>query len=298
MGGNANFQYLDVITNHDYANYNAFQFEFKQQLWHHLQVLATYTWSHAMDNGSGVALPIPYYTVYAPKLDYGDSDFDVRDTFTNAITYELPKVTHGNGALKYLANGWAVDSLFRSNTAAPLTVTTGIYSFGLLYNSTAINQRPDRVPGNPIWLSDSSVAGGRRINPAAFTTPATTFTQGDVARNSVRGFDVWQEDVALRREFPIHGDIKLLFRAEAFNVFNHPLFGDVGVNDGRNILCSGSTLATDGTTITGCTPNPFFGISSQTLASSLGGGGADGGFSSLYQIGAPRSMQFALKLQF
>ncbi len=116
----------------------------------------------------------------------------------------------------------AVDSLFRSNTAAPLTVTTGIYSYGLEWNTTAINQRPDRVAGNPIWIADSSVAGGKRINAAAFTTPATTFTQGDVARNSVRGFDVWQEDVALRREFPIHGDIKLQFRAEAFNVFNHP----------------------------------------------------------------------------
>jgi hypothetical protein len=298
MGGNANFQYLDIITNHDYSNYNSMQAEFKQGLWHHLQVIATYTWAHALDNGSGVALPIPYYTVYNPKLDYGDSDFDVRQTFTNAITYELPKLNHGNSTLQYITNGWAFDSLFRSNTADPLTVTTGIYSFGLVYNSTAVNQRPNIVPGQPFYLSEPGQPGGRVINPAAFTPPATTFTQGNLGRNTIRGFDVWQEDVALRREFPIHGDMKLLFRAEAFNVFNHPLFGDVGVNDGRNILCSGSTLAPDGTTITGCTPNPYFGISSETLASSLGGGGADGGFSSLYQIGAPRSLQFALKLQF
>ena len=286
MGGNANFQYLDVVTNHDYSNYNAFQFEFKQTLWHHLQVLATYTWSHAKDNGSGVALPVPYYTVYAPKLDYGDSDFDVRDTFTNAITYELPKLTSGNGALKYIANGWAFDSLFRSNTAAPLTVYTGVFSFGLVYNETAANQRPNVVPGQPIWNPSTTAAGGRVINPAAFSVPADSFTQGNLGRNTIRGFDVWQEDIALRREFPIHGDIKVLFRAEAFNVFNHPLFGDVGVNDGRNILTSYGSV------------NPYFGISSETLASSLGGGGADGGFSSLYQIGAPRSMQFALKLQF
>jgi hypothetical protein len=286
MGGNENFQYLDVVTNHDYANYNALQFEFKQQLWHHLQVLATYTWSHALDNGSGVALPVPYHTVYNPDLDYGDSDFDVRNTFTNAITYELPKLDHGNGVVKYIANGWAFDSLFRSNTAAPLTVYTGVFSFGLVYNETAANQRPDVVAGQPIWIKDPNVAGGRYINAAAFSTPASSFTQGDLGRNTIRGFDVWQEDVALRREFPIHGDIKLQFRAEAFNVFNHPLFGDVGVNDGRNILTSYGSV------------NPYFGISSETLASSLGGGGADGGFSSLYQIGAPRSMQFAMKLQF
>jgi hypothetical protein len=286
MGANANFQFLDVITNHDYSNYNALQFEFKQQLWHHLQYLATYTWSHGLDNGSGVALPVPYYTVYAPSLDYGSSDFDIRNTFTNAITYELPKLTRGSGFVKYIANGWAVDSLFRSNTAAPLTVYTGVFSFGLVYNETAANQRPDVVPGQPIWIKDSNVAGGRYINSAAFSTPESSFTQGNLGRNTIRGFDVWQEDVALRRTFPIHNDIVLQFRAEAFNVFNHPLFGDVGVNDGRNILTSYGSV------------NPYFGISSETLASSLGGGGADGGFSSLYQIGAPRSLQFALKLQF
>lgn len=281
MGGNANFQYLDVTTNNDYSNYNALQFEFKQNLWRHLQILANYTWSHALDNGSNVALPLPYHTVYSPTLDYGDSDYDIRNTFSNAITYELPGTKGGNSLLHYVSNGWAADSLFRSNTAAPLTITTGVYSFGLIYNTTAINQRPNIVPGQPFYLHEPGAPGGKIINAAAFSTPSNSFSQGDLARNAIRGFGVWQEDFALRREFPIHGDMSLLFRAEAFNVFNHPLFGDVGVNDGRNILTS-----------------PYFGISSQTLAASLGGGGADGGFSSLYQIGAPRSLQFALKLQF
>ena len=296
MGGNANFSYLDVTTNSDYSNYNSMQFEFKQNLWKHLQVLATFTWSHALDNGSGVALPIPYHTVYDPALDYGSSDFDIRNTFTNAITYELPGTKSGNSLLHYVSNGWAVDSLFRSNTAAPINITTGIYSYGLEWNTTAINQRPNVVSGKPFWVADSAAAGGKIINAAAFSVPTSTFSQGDLQRNAVRGFDVWQEDIALRRDFPIREGISLLFRAEAFNVFNHPLFGDVGVNDGRNILVSGSTV--NGTNIVSTTPNPYFGISSETLASSLGGGGADGGFSSLYQIGAPRSLQFALKLRF
>jgi len=281
MGGNADFQYLDVTTNSDHSNYNALQVEFKQNLWKHLQILANFTWSHALDNGSGVALPIPYHTVYAPSLDYGNSDFDIRNTFTNAISYELPGTRNGNSLVRYITNGWAADSLFRSNTAAPFTVTTGIFSYGLIWNTTAINQRPNVVANQPFWISDPTVAGGKRLNPAAFVAPASDFSQGNLARNALRGFGVWQEDIALRREFPIHEGINLLFRAEAFNLFNHPLFGDVGVNDGRNILNS-----------------PNFGISSQTLASSLGGGGADGGFSSLYQIGAPRSMQFAMKLRF
>ena len=137
------------------------------------------------------------------------------------------------------------------------------------------------------------------INPAAFSAPASSIYPGQPRS---------QHHSRLRRlagrrrvcvaTFPIRESVSLLFRAEAFNVFNHPLFGDVGVNDGRNLLYSSSSLASDGITITGTTPNPYFGISSETLASSLGGGGADGGFSSLYQIGAPRSLQFALKLRF
>ncbi len=244
-----------------------------------------------------MAVPTPYYTVYAPDSDYGNSDFDVRNTFSNAISYELPGTSRGNALLHYATNGWAFDSLFRSNSADPINITTGLYTFGLVWNGAAIDQRPNVVPNQPFWIKSPGTAGGKVINAAAFSAPATTFTQGDLQRNTVRGFGVWQEDIALRREFPIHDSVSLLFRAEAFNVFNHPLFGDVGVNDGRNLVFAGDTVGANNA-ITSVVPNPYFGISSETLASSLGGGGADGGFSSLYQIGAPRSLQFALKLRF
>jgi outer membrane receptor protein involved in Fe transport len=281
MGGNPDFQFLDVTTNSDYSNYNALQVQFKQNPWHRLQFLASYSWAHALDNGSGVALPIPYHTVYSPALDYGNSENDVRNAFSAAVTYEVPGMKVDNGLVRYLTNGWAVDSLFRSNSALPINITTGVYSFGLVYNNDAINQRPNIVANQPFYLSDATAPGGKVVNAAAFSTPASSFTQGDLQRNGLRGFGAWQEDLAIRRDFAIHDAWNLQFRAEAFNIFNHPLFGDVGTNDGRNLLT-----------------NPFFGISSHTLADSLGGGGADGGFASLYQIGSPRSLQFALKLRF
>jgi hypothetical protein len=81
-------------------------------------------------------------------------------------------------------------------------------------------------------------------------------------------------DLAVRREFTIHEALKLQFRAEAFNVFNHPNFGYIDAN-----YCSAGP---------GCT----FGLAQQTLAQSLGV------LSPLYQMGGPRSMQFALKLMF
>lgn len=281
-GGNANFAYLTAYFNHDYSNYNSAQVQFKQNLSHHVQALFSYTWSHALDNGSSLALPNPYYTVYNPHLDYGNSDLDVRHSFSNAITFEVPGYSGDAGFAKYISNGWALDSLFRSNSALPVNVTTGVYgAFGMQWNNDAIGQRPN-VTGAPFYLDVPSAPGHRVFNINAFSTPADINAQGDLQRNTLRGFGAWQEDIALRRTFPIRDNLNLQFRAEAFNIFNHPLFGDPGTNDNdRNELT-----------------NQFFGISAHTLADSLGGGGADGGFSSLYQIGSPRSMQFALKLQF
>jgi len=81
-------------------------------------------------------------------------------------------------------------------------------------------------------------------------------------------------DLAVRREFPIFDKLKLQFRAEAFNVFNHPNFGTIDPN-----FCSPSATCT-------------FGRALQTLSSSLGV------LSPLYQMGGPRSLQVALKLAF
>ena len=224
MGGSANFAYLDVTFNSDYSNYNSAQVQFRQALSHHLQALFSYTWAHTLDNGSSLALPNPYHTVYAPSLDYGNSDLDVRHSFSTAITYELPGTRAGARSLNYVTNGWAFDSLFRSNSAQPVNVTTGQYgAFGLQYNNDAINQRPN-VTGAPFYLYSATAPGHRIFNAAAFTTPGIN-VQGGLQRNTLRGFGAYQEDIALRRTFPLAEGISLQFRAEAFNIFNHPLFG-------------------------------------------------------------------------
>ena len=92
----------------------------------------------------------------------------------------------------------------------------------------------------------------------------------------LRGFVAVQADVGLQRQFHITEKVGLRFRSEFFNIFNHPNFGSP-----TNTLTS-----------------PLFGQSTQMLASFLGTGGANGGFNPLYQIGGPRSIQLALKLQF
>jgi hypothetical protein len=114
----------------------------------------------------------------------------------------------------------------------------------------------------------------RRINREAFAEPGSTGRP--LARNALRGFGMWQADVGLRRRFALTERVQLQLRAEVFNVFNHPSFGNP-VGD----LGSG-----------------LFGQSIQTLAGSLGSGGVNGGLSPAYQVGGTRSMQLGLRLQF
>ena len=96
-------------------------------------------------------------------------------------------------------------------------------------------------------------------------------TEGDAGRNVARGFDAVQADTAIRREFPIHEGFGLTFRAEAFNVFNHAIFGNI-----YNQLTAPTT----------------FGYAYNMERSQLGG------LNGLYQVGGPRSLQVSLKLHF
>jgi hypothetical protein len=117
--------------------------------------------------------------------------------------------------------------------------------------------------------------GGKILNGAAFTVPPVG-QQGDFGRNVLRAFGASQADIAFQREFHLTERMRLRFRGEFFNIFNHPNFGPP----------SGDLTSSQ------------FGYSTATLASSLGSGGSNGGLNPLYQIGGPRSIQLALKLQF
>jgi hypothetical protein len=137
----------------------------------------------------------------------------------------------------------------------------------------------------PLYLADPSVGGGTKINSAAFAIPST-LRQGTLERNALRGFGMWQVDLALRRQFNLGERFKLQFRTEFFNLLNHPNFADPAVSLG--------TLSASGT----FSRNALFGLSASMLGNSLGSGGALGGFNPLYQVGGPRSIQLSLKLNF
>jgi Carboxypeptidase regulatory-like domain/TonB dependent receptor len=266
---NPNFQQVFVVTNNATSDYHALQLQFQRRLAKRVQALAAYTWAHSIDINSNDSFTNIHSDRVDPGLDRGPSDFDVRHSFGAAVTYDLPTTSFG-GIGKRLFRNWSLDSMLIVRTATPIDIFHGRdIGFGVF------NFRPDRIEGLPLYIRDPSAPGGRIINSAAFSIP-TTSRQGTLGRNALRGFPVSQINFALRRRLKLNEQIHLQLRAEFNNLFNHPNFADP-VGD----LSSG-----------------FFGQSTSMLSRSLGSGGSNGGLSPLYQLGGPRSIQLALKMQF
>jgi hypothetical protein len=265
------FTRLNVVRNAGGSDYHSLQAQFQRRFARGLQALASYTWAKSLDNVSEESITNYQATLerYDPALDRGPSSFDVRHAFTGAVSYDIPSPFE-SGAGRALLGNFGVDAIYRARTALPVNVLVGSDPLGL---GTATVARPDLVAGAPLYVEDPNVAGGRRINRAAFSVPAGN-RQGTLGRNALRGFPLSQLDLSLRRQFNFSENFNLQFRVDAFNLFNHPSFANP---EGR-------------------LNNPNFGVSTQMLGRSLGSGGV--GLSPLYQIGGPRSMQMSLKLNF
>jgi hypothetical protein len=270
---NSNFQAVVLTDNTATSDYHALQLKFERRLSQGLQGLGSYTFSHSIDiassDGTAANVNTPS-TVASPNVDRGNSDFDIRHSFTAGLTYDLPS-PGSQQFVHAIFGGWSVDSFVLARSAPPVDVV-GSTSFAA---GVILAPRPNLNPGVPLVLYGTQYPGGKIFNKAAFS-PAPVGQQGDFGRNVLRGFGAWQADVGLQRQFHLTEKLGLRFRSEFFNIFNHPNFGNP-----NNTLTS-----------------LLFGNSTQTLANSLGSGGANGGFSPLYQIGGPRSIQLALKLQF
>ena len=290
-----------VIDNTSTSDYDALQLRFQRRLLQGLQAISSYTWAHSIDDasagsvGSASNLGIPG----SKDLNRGASDFDIRHSFTAGLTYDIPTPRASPWA-RAILGGWSTENFLLVRSAPPVDLSDE--AFFLLDSGVEANIRPDIVPGQAWYLYGSQCLqsppvgfgqpcpGGKGFNPNAFADPpvdpvsGNPTRQGNLGRNVLRGFGAVAWDFALHRDFSLHESFRLQFRAEMFNLLNHPNFGPP-----------------DGQYLSPAFGGPAgFGLSTQTLSQSLvGSGGLGGGaFNALYQIGGPRSIQLALKLTF
>jgi len=273
---NANFTGTVTFTgNLATSDYDALQLQYQRRLSRGIQALASYTWSHSIDDQS-----LDVFSS-AQSLSRGNSSFDIRHRAAAAITFDIPG-PKSNAVMRALFNGWGLDTIINVQSAAPVDL---IGRSSVTIDGKTQSVRPNVVSGIPFYLYGSQYPGGKIINntPNQGGTgckgpfcPPPVGQQGNLGRNVVRAYPVSQVDVTLRRQFKLGERVKLQWRGDVFNILNHPNFGNP----------SGSIASS------------AFGVPTVMYGTSLGTGGQNGGLNPLYQIGGPRSLQLSLKLIF
>jgi hypothetical protein len=208
-----------------------------------------YTWSHNLDNGSGFNSrnsSIPYYNHHQ---FYGNSDFDLRQRFTLSGGWELPFAKAWSNGPKRLTSGWSLYPIFFIQSGIPLDFTAGL-------RQHSGDPGPSGAGDGEVVRADQMVASVQTLNPRRVQTftrsdtgqvvtgnfwfdpnsfqndPCITITgncpigfYGTYRRNSFHGPGRTNLDIALEKSTNLVGEkTKLLFRVEAFNIFNHAEF--------------------------------------------------------------------------
>jgi Carboxypeptidase regulatory-like domain/TonB dependent receptor len=254
---NPNLGAAILVGNGVVSDYDALQIQFQHRLSHNLQVLSSYTWAHSIDTGSAGSSFVAA-NVFVPstiaKSNRGPSDFDIRNAVSAAVTYDIPSLK-GSALGSIILGGWSLENVIQARSAPPVNISDG--NFSEFNSGIQADIRPDLVPGQSLYVYGRQFPGGKGFNPAAFADPpvdpstGNPLRQGDVPRNFLRGFTMAQWDFGVHRNFPIHESVTLQFRAEMFNLLNHPNFGPPLGTFGRG----------------------GFGLSQQMLGQYLDGGG-------------------------
>jgi hypothetical protein len=237
------------------SNYDALQVQVRRRFSSGLQFTASYTWSHALDEQSGLGLFVTGNNPQDPKSNYGNADFDQTHVFLINYSYTVPAFKE-NRSLNALVSNWVIGGQTVAQSGQPYSV----YDYSgaaasLLYGTF------DEV-GNPIIPlapgvsnSQAKLQGTLGVNPSNPVLNAADFVpqylapgQDGVPPCDATGCDIWNTlfgttgrntfrgpfqvrfDVTLARQFAIGERFKLRFEADAFNLFNHPDF-DTPNND-------------------------------------------------------------------
>lgn len=262
------------------SNYQALQVQLRRNT-HHLNTEMNYTWSHEIDDMVNVFSG--FEDPYNPRVDRSSGDIDVRSNFTASAVYDFGDLKDHSRSERLIGGGWQLSSIFQARSGLPENITLISGFFG---NPV----RPNYVPGQPLYKSHVTwLKPTGSYNGDAFSVPTGydgTWGQnyGDVGRNALRGPGFFQWDFSAMKSFALTEKANLQFRADLFNILNHPNYANP---DGG--VCSSLTYQGAGKTAK-CVPNPYFGQTTSTVANQTGNG----------QIGngTARQAQFSLKLLF
>jgi hypothetical protein len=222
---------------------------------HGLQIVGNYTWSHAIDSGSGwrgfetangFAAGDTLTTDFtSPGLDRGNSVFDIRHRLTFHYVWELPFFNKARGWRRALLGGWQWNGIWSFQTGAhwspfrggdrafeervigacdPATFDpTQCVNVGGDYNLDGIgNDRPNAI-GNHVNATHAQWADGFNLPKDFFTAPCLGCV-GNLGRNTFVGPGYWAVDTSILKTFHLSERFRVQFRAEVFNVFNHTNF--------------------------------------------------------------------------
>jgi len=265
--------FLEYASNDGNTDYNSLELSLRRRMSKGLGYALGYTWSHGLANfGDNLTNQLTPQNSYNYGAEMSNSILDIRSRFVGNFIWDLPfgqgkRYLSGPSAASRWLGGWQFNGIVTLQTGTPYNVTAP--NTGLIDPQN--NVYADCI-GNPFSGATTDhnlyTTTGFLINPAAFAIPAPG-TFGTCAPRKFHGPGIQMVDLSLFKQFKFTERWQLQFRAEFFNAFNHPNFG----NPSANISSLGS-----------------FGKVFNTLAPILG---TDSG-----GPGDPRQIQLALKLYF
>jgi hypothetical protein len=233
------------------SNYNALQAELRTNRWHGLVMTHSYTWSHSIDDASGLRIN-GTGNIYDRRYDRGNSEFDIRHQYVGSVIYDLPWMRDQKGIAGHVVGGWSVYLIQTFHTGLPFDITepTDRCLCG------ANGQRPDFLGGTVQFADPRANAFGAQngyFNGVGGGTPSgapnpsfarvgsgTTFASGagrygNFGRDVFHGPGVISSDVGLTKRVRLTERHALELRGEAFNFFNHTNFNNPASTTGASI---------------------------------------------------------------
>jgi hypothetical protein len=298
--------------------YHALEVGVTKRASHGLQFQSSYTYSKLIDDGDGQApsqttstTPIEI-SVLDLRLDRGLASFDARHNYRFNTIYNLPTTNASNSIVRGALNGWWAAAIFSAQSGTPFSPSvSNDRSRSSGTNNLSDLTRPDWAPGrNPYnathGVSSGCALSGTGIAPIAAGTPlggpslyfdpcafvlAPVGFMGNVGRNSLIGPGLLDLDFSLVKDTSVKwlGEAgKVEFRAEFFNIMNHPNFAQPG----RTVF-TGSTTGTGCTVSAGCPDNTEARQSAAGIITSTASGTTQ-----TQAAGNSRQIQFGLKVVF